>query len=188
MDKQTALQELYNQYRNIDLLQLADFEGRNFVPGEGNVNAQLMLIGEAPGRFEDQAQRPFIGRAGQLLTKALESLRISREQVFISNVVKYRPPKNRTPYAHEVAAFKELILKEIEIINPLVICLLGTTATQTLLGQDKQISQVRGKLFALATRTAIPVYHPAYLLRNPSAMPHLISDLKEVLPLIDREK
>ena len=182
------LQKLYEQYSQNHRLQSPDFAGRNFVPGDGNINARLMFIGEAPGRFEDLQKRPFVGRAGQLLDKTIEDLNMPRKKVFISNIVKFRPPNNRTPKPHEVTAFKELILKEIDLIDPEIICLLGATSTKALLGDDKRISQVRGKIFDLAGRKAIPIYHPAYLLRNRNALPYFIGDLEKAIKLLDAAK
>ncbi len=180
-----TLQKLYEQYAQNHRLQSPDFAGRNFVPGDGNIDARLMFIGEAPGRFEDLQKRPFVGRAGQLLDKTIEALNMPRKKVFISNIVKFRPPNNRTPKPHEVTAFKELILKEIDLIDPEIICLLGATSTKALLGDDKRISQVRGNIFDLAGRKAVPIYHPAYLLRNPHAMPYFIGDLEKAIKLLD---
>ena len=185
MNKKSKLQKLYSQYAQNKRLQSSDFMGCNFVPGEGKIDAQLMFIGEAPGKTEDKERRPFVGRAGNLLTKTLENLKTPREKVFISNIVKFRPPKNRPPKAHEIAAFKELILKEISLINPQVLCLLGTTAVRALMGKEIKIGDVRGKVFDLAGRKAVPIYHPAYLLRNQKAMPYFIGDISKAIGLLD---
>jgi uracil-DNA glycosylase len=184
MEKQKALQQLYQNYQKKHRLKSPDFEGRNFVPGHGNLDALLMFIGEAPGRFEDLQKKPFVGRAGQLLDKTIEALNMPRSEVFISNIVKLRPPNNRTPLPREVDAFKELIHKEIEIIDPKVLCLLGATSTKAILGEDKQISKVRGTIFNSQGRKIIPIYHPAYLLRNPHAMPYFIADLEKAINLL----
>ena len=186
MNKALSLKKLYDKSRKNPNLQSPDFKGRNFVPGEGNVDAQLMFIGEAPGKTEDIHQRPFIGRAGKLLTKTIEDLNLPRDQVFISNIVKFRPPNNRTPLSKEVKAFKELILKEIEIVNPQIICLLGATSTKAILGADKKISEVRGKIFKIDNQKMIPIYHPAYLLRNPKAMPGFIKDIKDAINRLNK--
>lgn len=140
---------------------------RNVVFGAGNPNADLMFIGEAPGRDEDIQGIPFIGRAGQLLTKILQSIKIKREDVFIANILKCRPPNNRNPLPDEIDNCIEYLLKQIDIIKPKVICALGAVATKTLLKTDRNISSMRGQKLEFHNVTFIPTYHPSYLLRSP---------------------
>ncbi len=139
----------------------------NVVFGAGNPNADLMFIGEAPGRDEDLQGVPFVGRAGQLLTKILQSIKIKREDVFIANILKCRPPNNRNPLPDEIDNCIEYLLKQIDIIKPKVICALGAVATKTLLKTDKNISSMRGQKLKFHNVTFIPTYHPSYLLRSP---------------------
>lgn len=146
---------------------------KNSVPGEGNVKAPIMFIGEAPGADEDSQGRPFVGRAGKLLTQILESVNIKREEVYITNVVKCRPPNNRVPEPDEVLACKKHLLSQIEAIGPKIICALGSTATKFLLGDDiGNISKIRGNWYDFNESIKLmPLYHPSYLLRNPSKEP-----------------
>ncbi len=139
----------------------------NVVFGAGNPNADLMFIGEAPGRDEDLQGVPFVGRAGQLLTKILQSIKIKREDVFIANILKCRPPNNRNPLPDEIDNCIDYLLKQIDLIKPKVICALGAVATKTLLKTDKNISSMRGQKLKFHNVTFIPTYHPSYLLRSP---------------------
>lgn len=144
------------------------------VPGDGPLNARLMLIGEGPGRDEDLQGKPFVGRSGQLLTKTLAKTGFERSELYISNVVKYRPPNNRTPSDEETAFWSDFYLfKEIKIIRPEVIVALGSSAAKALLGKETRLGAAKGKEFALGPITLIPTYHPAYILRNPSALEEL---------------
>ncbi len=158
-------------------------QGRNQVVfGHGNSNTQLMFVGEGPGRDEDEQGLPFVGRAGQLLTKIIEAMKLTREDVYISNVVKCRPPGNRTPLPHESDTCKKLLLfKEIEIIQPKIICTLGATAVQALLGDEVKITHARGTFHLYNTIPVMPTYHPAYLLRNPDAKRFVWEDMKKVM-------
>lgn len=138
--------------------------------GEGRALADLMLIGEAPGEVEDQTGRPFVGPAGQLLTKILESAGISREEVYITNVVKCRPPGNRVPTKEEMAACWEWLSAQIGLIRPKIIVTLGNTPTHWLLGRNDGINELRGRFFPWKGGIEIfPMFHPSYLLRNPSS-------------------
>jgi len=149
----------------------------NFVFGEGSNQARLMFIGEAPGRDEDKLGRPFIGRAGQLLTKIIESIGIKREDVFIANIIKCRPPENRNPLPSEIAACSPYLLKQIELIKPKVICALGKFSAQTLLKSETPISRLRGKFYDYHGIKLMPTYHPAYLLRNSSGKKDVWEDM-----------
>ncbi|HID09463.1 TPA: uracil-DNA glycosylase [Candidatus Micrarchaeota archaeon] len=141
----------------------------NLVFGEGNPNADLMFIGEAPGETEDQTGRPFVGKAGQLLTQILQAVGIDRAEVYITNVVKCRPPGNRVPTKAEMEACWDWLAAQIALINPLLIVTLGNTPTQRLLGTSGGITQVRGRFFQWKGGIEVfPMFHPSYLLRNPS--------------------
>ncbi len=140
----------------------------NLVFGEGNPDAKLMLIGEAPGEEEDLSGRPFVGRAGQLLDRILESVTIRRDDIYITNIVKYRPPGNRNPKPEEIAASEPLLLEQIKLIRPQIIGTLGNIATQYFLQTKDGITRTRGNWFEWHGIKLMPLYHPAYLLRNPS--------------------
>jgi DNA polymerase len=140
----------------------------NPVPGEGNPNADFMCVGEAPGATEDETGRPFVGAAGQLLTKILEAIGLKREDVFIANVLKHRPPGNRNPAPNEVAACSPYLIRQIELVKPKVILALGTFAAQTLLDTKTPIGKLRGSVHAYHGVPLVVTYHPAALLRNPA--------------------
>ena len=140
----------------------------NAVPGEGSPNAEMMLVGEAPGATEDETGRPFVGAAGQLLTKILAAIQLAREDVFICNVLKHRPPGNRNPRPEEVVACSPYLVRQIEVIRPKVIIALGTFAAQTLLDTKLSIGKLRGQIHRYYGVPLIVTYHPAALLRNPS--------------------
>jgi DNA polymerase len=139
----------------------------NPVPGEGNRHAKLMCVGEAPGATEDETGRPFVGAAGQLLTKILAAIDLPREQVFICNVLKHRPPGNRNPLPQEVTACSPYLIRQIELIRPKVILALGTFAAQTLLDTKTSIGKLRGQVHRYYGVPLVVTYHPAALLRNP---------------------
>jgi len=141
----------------------------NAVPGEGNVHSPIMFVGEGPGEEEDNQGKPFVGRAGQLLTKILESVNIRREDVYITNVVKCRPPNNRVPTNMEIQNCSPFLIAQIEIINPRMIIPLGSTAASFFLGKEESITKIRGREFEWKGGIKIfPMFHPSYLLRNPS--------------------
>ena len=183
--KAVLLKQLYAPYIPCLSCPLALNTHHNFVCGYGNPNASLMLIGEAPGEQEDKKGLPFVGKSGQLLSKALECLGIDREKnVFITNSVKCRPQNNRKPTAEESTLYKHLfLLKEIEIIKPRVICTLGSTALESLLEKQVKITTVRGKQLNFDGIMLIPTYHPAYILRNPKEFSHWFSDLEKAYNL-----
>jgi DNA polymerase len=141
---------------------------KNHVPGEGNPNADLMCVGEAPGATEDELGRPFVGASGQLLTKILAAVNLAREDVFIANVLKHRPPGNRNPLPEEVKACSPYLIRQIELIRPKVIIAWGTFAAQTLLDTKLSIGKLRGQIHRYYGVPLIVTYHPAALLRNPS--------------------
>jgi uracil-DNA glycosylase len=140
----------------------------NLVFGEGNPDAQIILIGEAPGEDEDLSGRPFVGRAGQLLDKILESVGMVRDDIYITNIVKYRPPGNRNPTLKEIAVSEPLLLEQIKLIRPQVIATLGNVPTQYFLNTKDGITKTHGNWYEWHGIQVFPLYHPAYLLRNPS--------------------
>ena len=152
--------------------------------GVGNPNAELMFVGEAPGGDEDIQGIPFVGRAGQLLTKIIEAIELKREDDYIANVIKCRPPGNRTPEPDEVQQCEPFLFRQIDVIKPTVIVALGKFAAQTLLRTEEPISKLRGRLFDYRGAKLIPTFHPAYLLRNPSAKREVWEDMKLVRSLI----
>ena len=155
--------------------------GRTYpVPGEGNPHARLMFIGEGPGRDEDQTGRPFVGRAGQLLDKMIGAIGLSREEVFIANVVKCRPPQNRAPEADEVAACMPYLRAQVGLIRPQVIVLLGSYALGAILGPDHRITRERGAWIERKGVWFMPTFHPAALLRDESKKRPVWEDLKKV--------
>ena len=155
--------------------------GRTYpVPGEGNPHARLMFIGEGPGRDEDQTGRPFVGRAGQLLDKMIGAIGLSREEVFIANVVKCRPPQNCAPEADEVAACMPYLRAQVGLIRPQVIVLLGSSALGAILGPDHRITRERGAWIERKGVWFMPTFHPAALLRDESKKRPVWEDLKKV--------
>jgi len=150
------------------------------VPGEGPAPARLMVVGEGPGQQEDAAGRPFVGRAGQLLTDMLRAIHLERSQVFVANVVKCRPPNNRTPTPQETEACAPYLARQIALVDPEVVLVLGRTAAEALLGPGIRISAIRGVWTSLGERAVMPTYHPAYLLRDPRKKVETWEDLKKV--------
>ncbi len=148
--------------------------------GSGNPNADLMFVGEAPGADEDEQGVPFIGRAGQLLTKIIEAIGLTRDDVYIANVIKCRPPGNRNPEPDEIAECEPFLLKQIETIRPKVIVALGTFAAHTLLRTDAPISRLRGTFHEYHGAQLLPTFHPAYLLRSPDKKRDVWDDMKKV--------
>ncbi len=146
--------------------------------GVGNKNADWMLIGEAPGEQEDLQGEPFVGRAGQLLNEMLRALHLSREEVYIANILKCRPPANRDPKPEEVAACEPYLKRQIALVQPKIILAVGRIAAQNLLKTTKPLSRLRGKVHSYDDIPVIVVYHPAYLLRNPIAKRQAWEDLK----------
>lgn len=153
---------------------------RTLVFGEGNEKARLMLIGEGPGYEEDLQGKPFVGKAGQLLTRILQSIDLRREEVYITNIVKCRPPQNRNPEPDEIESCRPFLLKQIEAIGPRIICALGTFAAQSLLKTDAKITSVRGRAYDISGIQVFPTYHPAYLLRNPDKKREVWEDMKQI--------
>ncbi len=158
---------------------------KNVVFGEGNPKARLMFIGEGPGATEDETGRPFVGRAGQLLTKMIENvLEIPRSEVYIANIVKCRPPGNRVPTPQEAQTCIPYLLKQIEIVDPKILVALGSTSYRWLTGDNTPISKVRGETLSFQGRTLIPTFHPSFLLRNPSKKREVYQDLLKIKELL----
>ncbi len=160
---------------------------RNLVFGVGNPRAQLLFIGEAPGTEEDSQGVPFVGEAGQLLTKMIEAMGFSRDEVYLTNVVKCRPPDNRKPGPQEVHACEPFLRAQIAAIQPKVIVALGAFATQTLLRDATKISQVRGTWREYAGIPLMPTFHPAYLLKNTAHKKSAWSDLQQVMKVFGKQ-
>lgn len=188
--KAELLQSLYNQFPNCTSIPIESEGATKIVFGEGNPNAEIMIIGEAPGQKEDELGRPFVGRSGELLTQTLRTLGVQRQDLFITNVVKCRPPNNRTPTPYEVAVYKKLLLfPEIKIINPKLIITVGAIALKALIDDiAKGISQVRGKAHIKNGLTIVPTYHPAYILRNPNELQTFRNDIAFALSLLNKNK
>lgn len=162
-------------------------EGRtNTVPGEGNPAARLMLIGEGPGATEDETGRPFVGRAGELLTTILGSIDLTRENVFIANVVKCRPPSNRKPLPDEIAACRPHLERQIALIKPKVLLALGGTAAETLLATKQSLGNLRGRVHSFHGIPLVVTYHPAALLRNPNWKKPTWDDVRIARQLLER--
>ena len=157
---------------------------RTIVFGEGSGKAKLMLIGEGPGFDEDLQGRPFVGKAGQLLTRILHSIHLQREEVYITNIIKCRPPQNRNPEPDEIQSCNPFLMKQIDVIQPKVICALGAFASQTLLKTDAKITALRGKFYDFEGIQVIPTYHPAFLLRNPERKREVWEDMKKIVELL----
>ncbi|BAI80885.1 uracil-DNA glycosylase [Deferribacter desulfuricans SSM1] len=153
----------------------------NLVFGEGDPNAELMFVGEGPGAEEDKQGRPFVGRAGQLLTKMIEAMKLKREDVYIANIVKCRPPNNRAPLNDEIGACIPYLHKQIEIIKPKYIICLGSIAASALLNTTTAISKIRGSFREFKGIKVMPTFHPAYLLRNPKMKKLAWEDLQLVM-------
>jgi DNA polymerase len=156
-------------------------EGRNhLVFGEGDPHADLCFVGEAPGREEDLQGRPFVGQAGELLTRIVEAIDLTRAEVYITNIVKCRPPHNRNPQPDEIQTCLHFLRKQLEAIRPKIICCLGTFAAQTILETEEKISILRGRFYAYQGALVMPTYHPAFLLRNPQFKRAVWEDMKAI--------
>lgn len=162
--------------------------GRSHVVfGVGNPNADLMFIGEAPGHDEDVQGIPFVGRAGQLLTKIIEAIQLRREDVYIANVIKCRPPENRNPEPDEVDTCEPFLFRQVQVIKPRVIVALGSFAVKALLRSKDPISRLRGRVYTYGDALLVPTFHPAYVLRNPSSKRDVWEDMKKVRALLQNE-
>lgn len=182
-DRSTILEETAGRIRICTLCRL--HEGRTHaVPGEGSVDADVLLLGEAPGREEDQSGRPFVGAAGRILDGALKAAPLARDSVFITNVVKCRPPDNRAPKADEIEACRPYLLAQIEAVRPKVLVTLGSTGLRGLQGPGIGLKEVRGKTLRFERIPVVPTYHPAGVLYNRKLERDLRNDLKRVAKLL----
>lgn len=181
--KAALLSELYKKHDSCGICPVGTNACTKIVWGEGNPDARIMFIGEAPGRDEDAQGRPFVGRSGQLLNKCIQAAGLSRADVFITNIVKCRPPENRKPIPAEVSFYKPILVHEIKIIRPTIICTLGSSALEALIEKPFSITKIRGKLIPFENTQLMPAYHPAYVLRNPPAGKELLHDIQEAVKL-----
>ena len=179
-DKVKALAALESEYKNCQICALSGTRTR-VVFGSGNPEARLLFVGEAPGYEEDLQGQPFVGAAGQLLTKIIEAMKLKREEVYIANCLKCRPPGNRNPLPAEIAACSPILAKQIGIIAPRIICALGKFAAQTLLETEEPISRLRGKFHDFHGIKLMPTFHPAYLLRNPADKKLVWEDMQKIM-------
>jgi len=182
----TKLEKLNKLKKKISLIKDCDLKknANNLVFGDGHFNSKIMIIGEGPGANEDKEGKPFVGRAGKLLDKMLSSIKLNRTKVYISNVVNYRPPSNRKPTENEIARYLPYLKKHIEIINPKILLLLGSTALNSIIGNQMVISKARGnwiqKEIGLAKPWIIASFHPAFLMRQPEQKKLAWIDLKMI--------
>ena len=186
MGNWNSLKDVYNEALNCKKCALHNGR-KNVVFGSGNEKADIMFIGEAPGYHEDIQGEPFVGVAGKLLTKLLDSVELKREQVYIANVIKCKPPQNRDPLAEEIDICKEYLYAQIDFIDPQIICTLGNFATKLILKKNVGITGVRGKLFRVGNKLVLPIYHPAAALYTPSYLPSLERDFITIKKVIDKE-
>ena len=189
--KDSLLSELRNKIKSIKNCELKK-SATNLVFSDGNPNAKIMIIGEGPGANEDKEGKPFVGRAGKLLDKMLESIRLNRKNVYISNVVNYRPPQNRKPTDEEIRRYLPFLQKHIEIINPRILLLLGSTALNAIIGNEIVISKARGKWvnkkIGNTETNVIASFHPAFLMRQPDQKKYAWEDLKMIRKKISEFK
>ena len=163
---------------------------RNAVPGEGNLGTELVFVGEAPGRDEDIEGRPFVGKAGQLLTKIINAMHFKREDVYITNVVKCRPPDNRTPHRGEIEKCKGYLLEQLEIIKPRVIVTLGKVATDFFVRSTSGMTALRGNFYEFGDIQLMPTFHPSYIIRNEGnrkIKKMVWEDMKKVMALLGKK-
>ena len=185
------LVDLKSKIKSIEDCELKKF-AKNIVFSDGNPNSQIMLVGEGPGEKEDKEGKPFVGDAGILLNKMLNAIKIKRENIYITNVVNYRPPNNRKPEISEINRYSVFLREHISIINPKILILMGSTAMEAIFGQKLKISKERGKwketIINQKTFLTILTFHPAYLLRQPDQKKFSWEDLKNIRKKIDELK
>ena len=179
MDKDKELSKLKKKIYKLS----KNFPKKNLVFADGNQDAEVMIVGEAPGKTEDKLKKPFVGRAGKLLDELLNRIHLDRTKIYITNVVNYRPDKNRKPTPKEINEFKKLLFKHIEIISPKCILLLGATAAAAVLNHIGPLSEVRGKWKNIKIINSyfdiLTTFHPAFLLRQPAQKKSTLEDLRE---------
>ncbi len=179
-DPVTELKKLEEEFRHCMMCPLSQTRTQ-VVFGAGNPKARLMFVGEAPGYDEDQQGKPFVGAAGQLLTKIIHAMKLTREEVYIANCLKCRPPQNRSPLPTEIATCSPILERQIQIIRPEIICALGKFAAQTLLRTEDPIGRLRGLFFERNGVRVLPTFHPAYLLRNPADKKLVWEDMQKIM-------
>ena len=177
IDKKELLRHLYKEYQSCLNCELGGTR-KNLVFGNGSSESKIMFIGEGPGADEDETGNPFVGRAGKLLTKMINSIGIERQDVYITNIVKCRPPQNRNPYEIEISSCSPILEKQIEIVDPKLIVTLGNFPAKTLIPNIPGITKIHGQIFQFENRTMLPTFHPSYLLRNRSSMSLAWEDFK----------
>ena len=180
VSKKHALERLESEFKNCMLCGLSATRTQ-VVFGSGNADATLMFVGEAPGYDEDRQGQPFVGAAGQLLTKIIEAMKLRREDVYSANCLKCRPPNNRSPLPSEITTCQPILMRQIEVIRPKIICALGKFAAQTLLQTQDPISRLRGRFFDWNGMKILPTFHPAYLLRNPADKKLVWEDMQKIM-------
>jgi uracil-DNA glycosylase len=183
MDKQTQLEKIAQQVIKCSRCRLCETAIQG-VPGEGNPNAEIVFIGEAPGGEEDKTGRPFVGRAGKLLTGMLEKIDYAREDIWIGNIIKHRPPQNRDPLPDEIKACEPYLTMQLQIIKPKLVVTLGRFAMSYFYPEGK-ISLDHGRLIKLPDYNVYPVYHPAAALRNPTFAKALLKDFMEIPKILE---
>ena len=182
-----ALKEKINNINNCNLKN----NSKQIVFSDGDFNSPIMIVGEGPGQREDEIGKPFVGDAGQLLNKMLNAININRQNIYITNVVNFRPPNNRKPETNEIIRYSNFLKEHITIINPKIIILMGSTAMEAILGSNRRISKERGKwkevIIKQSNFKTIVTFHPAYLLRKPDQKKYSWDDLKIIRKEIDRQ-
>lgn len=181
-----SMEDIRNAVESCQLCPLCETRS-NVVFGDGSEDAKLVFVGEAPGSDEDRQGKPFVGRSGQKLTQIIEAMGLSRSDVYITNVLKCRPPGNRNPMPDEIRACEPYLIAQLQLIEPRVICALGTFAAQTLLRSDRRISRLRGQFHVYQGIKLMPTYHPAYILRNPKFKRDVWNDVQMVMIEYNRE-
>jgi uracil-DNA glycosylase len=184
-EKREKLKEFYYRIKNCRSCELGSTR-INFVFGSGNANASILFIGEAPGKNEDLQGKPFVGQAGKILDGLLAGIGLSRNEVFIANVLKCRPPENRDPAIDEIITCKQYLFEQIEIIDPAVICTLGKYSTQLILNTTEGITKLRGNIFNVNGRLVLPINHPAAALYTPSRISVLKEDFNRIKTVFDK--
>ncbi|MEK7485818.1 MAG: uracil-DNA glycosylase [Planctomycetota bacterium] len=182
--KKSGLAQLEQQVAKCTACRLASTRSQT-VFGYGNPNAKLVFIGEAPGADEDRQGIPFVGKAGQLLTRIIESIHMTREEIYLMNLIKCRPPGNREPKADEIELCRSFFLSQLNYLDPKIICTLGKFASQNLLNTTLPISRLRGEVFYWNSIPVIPTFHPSYLLRNESEKRKVWEDMKKIRDLLE---
>ena len=187
-DKLKSLDELKNKIGSIEDCKLKE-NASNLVFSDGSIDSQIMIVGEGPGQKEDELSKPFVGDAGMLLNKMLKAINVNRKDIYITNVVNYRPPNNRKPEPNEILRYSNFLREHIAIINPKILILMGSTAMESLLGSKNKISKERGKwkevIINNSTYLTMVTFHPAYLLRQADQKKYSWADLKVIRKKVD---